>query len=460
MRLPSVTRTSVFRLTAYFAIGSATSSLLLFAFIYWQTAVYERARITRVLTQEADFLSGEPEENIRRIVETRLAADFHRATFAALFDAEGHPVAGNMLALPTGLPADGTVHSVAVDRKDDPGLEFENILAISRPLPGQRILVIGRNIDELSNLREVVSRALMLGVIPAVMLAMLAGLLLSLRTQRRIRAANLSLDRIMQGNLGERLPVSPAFDDFDRVAVSVNRMLDEIQRLISQVKGAVDHIVHDLRAPLARMHTRLERSRSERPESKNIDEFVDRTLADLELTLGVIAALVRIAEIEDGRRRAAFSVVDLQQVVTTVAELYEPIAEEHGVELQVDGRRVPPVRGDYELLIEAIANLVDNAIKFTPSGGRVRVSVAAQEDGRVVVRVTDTGPGIPEAERAAVFQRFYRARGTGDIRGHGLGLSLVRAIADLHRFSVTISDANPGAIFDLVCWSMSQQSAA
>lgn len=460
MRLPSVTRTSVFRLTAYFAIGSATSSLLLFAFIYWQTAVYERARITRVLTQEADFLAGEPEENIRKIVETRLAADFHRATFAAVFDADGRPVAGNLLALPRALPADGKVRRVDVDRKDDPGQEFENILAISRPLPGQRILVIGRNIDELSNLRDVVSRALMLGVIPALMLAMLAGLLLSLRTQRRISAANLSLDRVMRGNLEERLPVSPALDDFDRVAVNVNRMLDEIQRLVTQVKGAVDNIAHDLRAPLARMHTRLERSRSEGPKSKNIDEFVDRTLADLELTLGVIAALLRIAEIEDGRRRSAFAVVDLARVVNTVAELYGPIAEEHGVDLQVEARLVPPVRGDYELLIEAVGNLIDNAIKFTPSGGRVRMSVAAPEDGRVVIRVMDTGPGIPEAERGAVFQRFYRMRGSGHIQGHGLGLSLVRAITDLHGFSVTISDANPGAIFDLVCRPMSQQSAA
>jgi signal transduction histidine kinase len=235
-------------------------------------------------------------------------------------------------------------------------------------------------------------------------------------------------------------------------------MLDEIERLVKQIKGVTDNIAHDLRTPLTRMHARLERSRAEAPA--NIDEVVDRALGDLDLTLGIITALLRIAEIEDGRRRAAFTVVDLAAVIRTVADLYEPIAEDKDITLEVDIRPVPPVHGDYELLIEAIANLVDNAIKFSPAGGRVSVKLFQAEAGRAAIRVADTGPGIAEQERGAVFQRFYRSRQAISVRGHGLGLSLVQAIADLHDFTVTISDGHPGAVFDVACRTISKESAA
>ena len=369
MRLPSLVRTSVFRLTAFFAISSAAISLVLFAFIYWQTAVYERERITRILTQEADVLAGEPAVDVRRAVETRLAGDFHRVTFAALFDSDGHQIAGNLPSMPGGLPRDGLVHSINADLNDDQRTVFENILAISRELPDHSILVIGRSIDELRNLRSVVMRSLLLGVFPALALAFAVGGLLSQRTQRKIVTANEVVDRIMRGNLHERLPVPSKTDDFDRMAAGINRMLDEIERMVKQIKGVTDSIAHDLRTPLTRMHTRLERTRSEGHAPGDIDEVVDRALSDLDLTLGIITALLRIAEIEDGQRRSAFSIVDLAAVVHTVSELYEPIAEEKDLKLEVDARSVPPVRGDYELLIEAVANLVDNAIKFTPAGG-------------------------------------------------------------------------------------------
>lgn len=460
MRLPDLVRTSVFRLTAFFAISSAAISLVLFAFIYWQTAVYERERITRILTQEANVLMGEPAADARHAVETQLAGDFHRVTFAALFAPDGHHIAGNLSSMPEGLPRDGLVHSINADRNDDQKTAFENILAISRELPDRSILVIGRSIDELRNLRFLVMRSLLLGVFPALALAFAVGGLLSQRTQRKIVAANAVVDRIMRGSLHERLPVPDKADDFDRMAVGVNRMLDEIERMVRQIKGVTDNIAHDLRTPLTRMHTRLERTRSESHAPGDIDEVVDRALGDLDLTLGIITALLRIAEIEDGQRRSAFAIVDLAAVVHTVAELYGPIAEEKDLTLEVDARSVPPVRGDYELLIEAVANLVDNAIKFTPSGGRVAVALSQAEGGRAMIRVSDTGPGVPADERRAVFQRFYRSRQALPFRGHGLGLSLVQAIAELHDFTVTISDGHPGAIFEMACQTISRQSAA
>ncbi len=459
MRLPELFRTSIFRLTAFFALGSAVSSLILFGFIYWQTAIYEKARIGRLLGQEAQIIASEPDAEVRLAVETRLESDVHRATFAALFNAQKGYVAGNLSSMPAGLPIDGKVHDVAVDRNDDAFDVFESILAVAHELPNHQILVLGRSIVELENLRGVVTRSLLLGVIPAALLALLAGLSLSVRAQRRIYAANQTVTRIMRGNLRERLPVKGNSDDFDRLTISVNRMLDEIERLVNQVRGVTDNIAHDLRTPLTRMHTRLAATRSAGRDPNDIDDVVDRALTDLNLTLGIITALLRISEIEDGRRKAAFAIVDMAEVLRTVVDLYEPVAEEKGLRFNVELAVMPPVSGDRELLIEAVANLIDNAIKYTPAGGTMTVRTHNGND-RLVVEIADNGPGVPETEREAIFQRFYRSKGTRHIDGHGLGLSLVHAIVQLHGFSVRVRNGGPGAIFELICQTRREQSAA
>jgi signal transduction histidine kinase len=459
VRLPELFRTSIFRLTAFFALGSAVSSLILFGFIYWQTAIYEKARISRLLSQEAEIIASEPDAQVRLAVETRLASDIHRATFAALFTAQKTFIAGNLSTIPPDLRVDGKVHDVSVDRNDDAFDVFESILAVARELPDHRILVLGRSIVELENLRGVVTRSLLLGVIPAALLALLAGVSLSLRTQRRIHAANQTVARIMRGNLRERLPVRGNSDDFDRLTISVNRMLDEIELLVNQVRGVTDNIAHDLRTPLTRMHTRLAATRTAGQDPNDIDDVVDRALTDLNLTLGIITALLRISEIEDGRRKAAFAIVDMAEVLRTVVDLYEPVAEEKNLRFTVDLAVTPPVSGDRELLIEAVANLVDNAIKYTPADGTVNIKTRSGADG-LVVEIADNGPGVPETEREAIFQRFYRSKGTRHIDGHGLGLSLVQAIVQLHGFSVRVRNGQPGAVFELICQTRREQSAA
>ncbi len=450
MRLGDLVETSIFRLTAAFAVIFALSALLLFAFIYWQTAVYENGRIDSLLKQEADILSGEPDEVIRRTVETRLAADIHRVTFAGLFDGQGEPIAGNLRHAPAGLPPDGIVRRVDIDRTDTTAEVSEEVLAVGRALPDRRILVLGRSIDELYNLRSVVLRALELGVIPAVLLALFAGTMLSFRAIGRVAVLNQTVERIRQGDLRGRLPVRGSTDQFDRLAASVNRMLDEVESLVERLKGVTDNIAHDLRTPLARMYARLDRARAAGSGMEGREEVIEHALADLNLTIGIITALLRISEIEDGRRAAAFGEVDLGEVARVVVDLYEPTAEENELRFEAAIAPVPPVHGDRDLLIEAVANLVDNAIKFTPRGGNVRVEVAPGPRAPVL-RVADTGPGIPESEREAVFQRFYRSDKSRHVKGSGLGLSLVRAIVDLHRFHIAISRDHPGTVFELTC---------
>jgi signal transduction histidine kinase len=230
----------------------------------------------------------------------------------------------------------------------------------------------------------------------------------------------------------------------------VNGMLENIERLMHEVKGVTDDIAHDLRTPLTRLLAGLERARRRATSVEDYAAAADEAIEDIKGILATFAALLRISEVEDGARRAAFTTVDLAKVAADVAELYEPVAEEKGVVFRLDLDHVTPAElaGDSSLLFEAIGNLVDNAIKFTPAGGSVVLRVFRQ--GRNLgISVTDSGPGIPAEERETVLRRFYRSERSRHAPGSGLGLSLVAAVARLHEFGLVIEDANPGCRVEL-----------
>ena len=448
--LPEIARTAAFRLAIAFAGAFVGSTLLLFTFIYWQTAVYETGRIDAFIVQLAATAAEAPPEQLMWTVGTRLSNDLHRLTFAALFDADGRLLAGNLPRIPADLPVDGLAHSAAAELPSARGSTIDRVRAVARRLPDGRLFVVARNIDELVMLRSIVLRALELGVIPAVLLALLVGAFLSLRALRRVRLVHQTVERIMRGDLHERLPIRGTGDDFDRLAASVNRMLGEIGRLLDEIKGVGDDIAHDLRTPLSRVRARLERSRDAARTHGELQEAIDRAIAGLDQALAIITALLRIGEIEAGRRRIGFAHVDVAGILTEIGDLYAPIAEERGIRFDVAAPPGPPVFGDHDLLIEALANLVGNAIKFTPEGGAVRLSLIDGGAGPVI-RVADSGPGIPPAEREAVLKRFYRSDKSRHVDGSGLGLSLVAAIAKLHGFAIRITDANPGCVVELDC---------
>jgi signal transduction histidine kinase len=311
-------------------------------------------------------------------------------------------------------------------------------------------LFIARNVDALRTLGDVVARALALGVVPAMVLAIAAGGFVSWRAQQRVKAVHRAAERIMSGDLRERLPIRGADDDFDRLAGSVNLMLDEIGRLLDSVKSAGDDIAHDLRTPLARLRARLERGKETARSHDDLRQTVTAAIADLDQALAVVTTLLRIGEIEVGRRREGFATFDLGELVDEVGQIYQPIAEEKNLGLAVSAATGLALHADRGLVLEAIANLVQNAIKFTPPGGHVEMTVLATPAGPVI-RVADNGPGIPEASRERVFERFYRLDQSRPGDGAGLGLSLVAAIVRFHGFAVTLSDAAPGAVFEILC---------
>ena len=253
----------------------------------------------------------------------------------------------------------------------------------------------------------------------------------------------------MAGDLRERLPTRGGDDPFDQFAVSVNRMLAEIEVLIHEIAGVGDDIAHDLRTPLTRVRVRLERGRQHAATRDEFRAVADQAITGLDQSLAIITALLRIAEIEHNRRLEGFSQVQLAPLVREVGDLYDPIAEDKRVTLRIDAADEATVRGDRDLLFEAVANLVDNAVKFTPEGGSVELALVPRES-ETVIRVRDTGPGISESEREAVTKRFYRSDKSRRTEGLGLGLSLVAAIVKLHGFRFTIT-AGPGCTVEIAC---------
>ena len=448
MRLPDFARSTTFRGALSIAGVFALSIAILFGFVYWRTAAYMTRRIDSLIIGESAIIAGERGPERLSLVDSRLKGDPRRIKIAGLFAPDGRRIAGNVESLPPGLALGASPGDTTVVRLGPSGAERETVRAVARRTPDGEVLVIGRNIDELSEIAGIVERALALGIIPALILSVAAGVGLSLRAQRRIEAVTETARRIVGGDLRERLPTrGVSGDPLDQLAQIVNRMLGEIEGLVHELAGVGDDIAHEVRTPLTRVRAVLERGREHATSVDELKDVVDRAIGGLDKSLAIVTALLRIAEIEHGRRLAGFGAVDLAGVVLEVAELYDPIAEDRGVVLEVEAAADARVRGDRDLLFEAIANLVDNAIKFTPAGGRVELELSTCE-GHARVRVCDTGPGISEAEREVVTRRFYRSDKSRQAQGVGLGLSLVAAIVKLHGFTLHI-EAGAGCCIEI-----------
>ena len=448
MRLPDFARTTTIRWTLAVAGAFVLCTLLLFGFVYWQTAAYMTSTFDNLIVGELGIIAADTPERRLEQIQQRLRNDPRRIRIAALFSADGHRIAGNLERLPSGLTSDVPANATVV-RVDARGRDVENVRLATKLLPSGETLVIGRNVDDIAEIATIVRRALTLGLLPAFALAVCIGLVLSSRAQNRLSEVNRRIKRIVAGDLRERLPTRGGDDPFDQFAVSVNRMLGEIDTLIQEIAGIGDNIAHDLRTPLTRVRVHLERGREHAKTLEELRAAADQAIAGLDQSFTIITALLRIAEIEHSRRLDGFSEVRLAPLVSEVGDLYEPIAEDKGVTLRVEAADEITVHGDRDLLFEAVANLVDNAVKFTPGGGRVALALL-HRGGDSIIRVSDTGPGIPASEREAVTKRFYRSDKSRRSEGLGLGLSLVAAIVKLHGFRFVIADG-PGCTAEITC---------
>jgi signal transduction histidine kinase len=449
MRQAQIIRSNTFHRALAVAGIFAIFVIVLFSFIYLQTDQYLIARSDQMIATQLNVIAALPGERRLDAIDDHLRQDSRGVQYAGLFAADGSRTTGNLEQFPSELKVNESVQSLSVVRTLPAGREMRVIRAIARRLPNGDTLVIGREVDETREISHVVGQALALGLLPAFCLSLLAGAWLSMRAQKRVEDVNQHVQRIIAGDLRERLPHGEVDDPFSKLAAIVNGMLDEMERMIRALAGVGDDIAHDLRTPLTRARLALERGRTNATTLEQLQVVADKAVANIDQSLAIITALLRLAAIENSRRSAAFGEVPLHEMLREVCDIYEPIAENKNINLRVNVGHRLNVRGDRDLLLEAVANLVDNAVKFTPEGGKVDIELL-RGDGETIVRVSDTGPGISEQERETVLRRFYRSDKIRSTPGVGLGLNLVAAIVKLHGFRLAIH-SGPGGRLEIIC---------
>lgn len=452
------------------------SVAILLGFIYWSTAGYMARQTDATIGAE---IQGLAEQYRRRgltglsaLIAERVARDPQGASIYLLTDPDGTPIIGNLDAWPRVEPdTEGWIQFRA--RLPSPNGEASEHLTRAKVfrLRGDLRLLVGRDVSELIETRQLILDAITWGLAITVGLALAGGWLMSAGIIKRLDVINQVSREIMKGDLARRVPSAGTGDDFDQLADNLNRMLERIEGLMASVRQVSDNIAHDLRTPLSRLRHRLELLHRERL-SDDARAEIDTAIADADELLSAFNALLRIARIEAGSRRAAFADVDAVTLLQDVVELYEPLASEsqqsirvqstpeqasNGVDTEPNpGAPACRLYGDRDLLFQALANLVDNAIKHTPSGGQIILQAECSQ-GQVHLSVRDTGPGVPEALREKVLQRFFRIDESRAASGHGLGLSLVQAVAQLHGAALRLEDAKPGLCVTL-CFPLATQA--
>jgi signal transduction histidine kinase len=443
-------RTNAFRLAALYLALFATSVSALLAFIYFSTADFVERQTEATLDAEITGLREQylqrGIEGLKRIIVDRSVGERRSdEPLYLLADGNYQPIVGNLTMWPAGETLKPGWISFPVEVRHHNGAsELHQALAEAIALPddGDHLLV-GRDISNANLFRTRILETLAWASVLTLMLGVLGGLFMTRNMLRRVDTVNRTSERIIHGDMSQRVPLTGSGDEFDQLATNLNAMLDQIERLMAGMRQVTDNIAHDLRTPLARLRARLEVTLLEKPDAQRYGEALRQTIAEADTLLGTFNALLSIAEAEAGSRREALAVVRLDEIARSVSELYEPVADEKGLTLAAlidDGLQV---RGDRHLLSQAIANLLDNALKYTPSGS---VSLTVRAEGEWArVEVGDTGPGVPPEQREAVFDRFVRLEGSRSTPGNGLGLSLVRAVARMHGGSVRLEENRPGA---------------
>ncbi len=453
MKLGELSRISTVRLLPVYGALFVLWSVLLIGWVQYDTKRYLSSVVDEILRQRVHYLSHIDRERLPEAMAQTDALDLRGVMLYGLFDQHGNKITGNIEQIPEGVSLDGIVHAVPGGVHRIGTDEAVNARGLATRVEGGDVLILARATSVLDQVNTIIFRSLLWGLTLTIIPGLIGGLWLARGPLRRIRALESAAQPIMRGDLHQRLPVSGRRDELDMLAGIVNSMLEEIERLMSEVKGVCDSIAHDLRTPLTRLRSQLHRMHREASDSAHA-AVVEQAILDVDSLLDRFRALLRISELEDMHRRAGFTEVHLASTLDHVREIYTPLAEDKHITFTFEiAPNVPTVRGDPNLLLEAVSNIVDNAIKFTPAGGSIHLRLIPDAEVGARIDVIDSGPGIQTSEREAVLQRFYRGTcSSKDVSGSGLGLSIVAAIVKLHGFKLQIVD-NPagGAWLSLLC---------
>ncbi len=443
LRRPLV-RSAGVRFGMIYAGVFALGTLALAVFLWWSTAGLLDRQTDAAINADTQGLSERyGEGGLPALVETieqRLAGNVDDDALYLLTDPAAHRVVGNLSGWPVNVPRDAAWYDVQVERAGR-----RNLARLHRyELPGGFHLLVGRDVEVHAQMARLLTDALLWSAGIALLLGTAGAL--AVRSLFRMTLADVSATAaaISAGDLTRRVRVSGRGDEFDRLAETINDMLDRIGRLMDGVRQVSNAIAHDLRTPIARARARLEDASVHAASEADLRAAIERAEADLDGVIAIFQALLRIAEIEAGARRSAFATLDIAPLLLDLADLYGAAAEEHGQHLQPAIPPHLPAYGDREMIQQAVANLLDNALKFSPEGSTIRIEAGADANVGTFITVADEGPGIPDADRERATQRFFRGETARSTPGSGLGLSLVQAVATLHGGALRLADNRPG----------------
>jgi signal transduction histidine kinase len=439
-------RSSTFRLALLYMLLFSTSVLVLLGFIYWSTVSYISAQTDETIDIEILDLTERYRNaglaGLTQLLSERLSRRPAGASVYLLTDKDLSPLVGNLDRWPLGAEIQSGWLEFMLENAGDSTATHRARARVFR-LSGGFILLVGRDIHDLEVTKHRIVATLLWGLGIMLVLGGIGSVMMGRSTLRRIEAINETCREIMSGDLSRRVPSRNTGDDFDVLADNLNNMLSQIESLMESVRQVSDNIAHDLRTPLARLRNRLEELSLDvkQPDASRVT--LEQALEEADGLLNTFNALLRIARIESHESSTDFAPIDINELVRDVMELYEPLAEEKGLRLSAELAARPVFTGDRDLLFQAIANLLDNAIKYTPAHGEIRCSLLP-DDGGARLLLSDNGPGIPADQRDKVFQRFFRLEQSRTTPGNGLGMSLVQAVMQLHHLTIELQDNRPG----------------
>jgi signal transduction histidine kinase len=445
-----VWRSVAFRLALGYGILAVGSTLVVSAVFYFGTVGVVAHRVDIKLRELSSRLVAHYEsrgaDTVRREIDALLTDGIDQDTEVyELVGADGRKLAGNLSGWTPSPSESGQFEDRGIMRYDRPSVSR----LLPQVLPDGAMLVVGRDMHDEFNIDQIVWRALAIGAACAAVLAFLGALVFRRQLEGRIAAIRRTAREIEGGDISRRVPISAGEDEFARLGGDINRMLDQIEHLMEGVRHVSNAIAHDLRTPLGRIRGQLDEGLRRSRTTAQLTETARLAIVQIDDLIQIFDRLLQIAEAESGTRRQSFSPVRLASVIADVVELYDAEAEARCIALLSEADDAAAALGDKNLLAGAIANLIDNALKYAGEGATVRVRTACDRDS-VSAIVEDNGPGIPATERNRVVERFYRTDASRSVPGNGLGLSIVASIAALHGGSLRLEDAAPGLRASLV----------
>jgi signal transduction histidine kinase len=439
-------RTHAFRLAGLYFLVFALSVIGVLFFVYWTSADFVERQTEATLGAEVNGLSEQYTQRglsgLVQIVAARSAGDRGDGMLYLVTNRDGRPLAGNISGWPSNVPARPGPLSLQIELPSADGqVETHPARGVLFTIPDGYRLLVARDISDAASFRDRIKTTLLWSGLVTLGIGLLGGTIMSRNMLRRVEQVNRTAERVVAGNLSDRVPRRGTNDEFDQLAANLNGMLDQIERLMTGMREVTDNVAHDLKTPLARLRARLELALLG-PGDPAQSEAIRAAIEEADRLLATFNALLSIAEAEAASGAPAGEPLDLAEIALAVIELYEPVAEEKGFSLRFDGAPGTMIRGDRHLLSQAVANLLDNALKYgigVGGGGDITIAVG-RSDGRAVLEVADCGPGIPEEDRESVFDRFVRLEPSRSTPGNGLGLSLVRAVIRRHGGSVSLGE--------------------